>query len=137
MNKEPKPIPEVGKKYHFFDDGKVSDSRHYIATVTRIISLEETKEMFDESEYREYPCSLYDAWKEEKSDCPRLYARETDCIVACVIPEYDEDPVYFARGNKGEWWSFNVANSWQTGYLDIDNRWFDEHSKEREYTRKL
>lgn len=28
---------EVGKKYNFFDDGKIYASRHYIAEVTDII----------------------------------------------------------------------------------------------------
>ena len=38
-----KPIPEIGKQYHFFDDGKVSYSRHSMAMVVAIISVEEAK----------------------------------------------------------------------------------------------
>lgn len=137
MNKETRPVPEVGKKCHFFDDGKVSDSRHYIATVNRIITLEEAKDMYIPDCFREHIYLLYNAWEEGKADHPWLFASDTDCIVECNIPEYDKDPIYFARGKEGEWWSFNVTNSWQTGYLDIDGRWFDEYSKEREYSRKM
>ena len=28
------PIPQVGEVRHFFDDGKMRESRHYIATIT-------------------------------------------------------------------------------------------------------
>ena len=30
---------EIGNKYNFFDDGKISLSRHYIAEVTDIIPI--------------------------------------------------------------------------------------------------
>ena len=36
-------VPEVGKKYHFFDDGKISPSRHYIAQVEQIIDMKEAR----------------------------------------------------------------------------------------------
>ncbi len=42
-NKNLKPIPEVGKFYHFWDDGKTSTSRHYICKVEKIITPEEAK----------------------------------------------------------------------------------------------
>ena len=32
---------EIGKKYNFFDDGKISISRHYIAEVKDIIPFHE------------------------------------------------------------------------------------------------
>ena len=31
------PVPHVGEVRHFFDDGKMSESRHYIATITNVI----------------------------------------------------------------------------------------------------
>ena len=34
MNKQP--LPKIGQQYHFFDDGKSSNNRHYIATVKKI-----------------------------------------------------------------------------------------------------
>lgn len=40
---ELKPIPKIGSSYHFFDDGKIRESRHYIATVLDVITPEQTK----------------------------------------------------------------------------------------------
>ena len=38
-----KPLPEVGKLYHFWDDGKSSPSRHYICKVERIVPYNEAE----------------------------------------------------------------------------------------------
>ena len=38
------PVPEVGKEYHIFDDGKVRPSRHYIAKVVEVIPFEACKD---------------------------------------------------------------------------------------------
>ena len=37
------PIPKVGDKHNFFDDGKLRESRHYIAEVLEVITPEEAK----------------------------------------------------------------------------------------------
>ena len=31
------PVPEVGKEYHIFDDGKLNINRHYTAKVLEVI----------------------------------------------------------------------------------------------------
>lgn len=41
MKNKLEPIPEVGKYYHFFDDGKLFPSRHYICRVERLLSKED------------------------------------------------------------------------------------------------
>ena len=33
------PVPEVGKEYHAFDDGKIRPSRHYIAKIVNILQI--------------------------------------------------------------------------------------------------
>lgn len=38
------PIPEVGKDYHIFDDGKIKPSRHYIAKILEIVPFEECQD---------------------------------------------------------------------------------------------
>lgn len=84
---EKEPIPEIGRKYHFFDDGKVSMSRHSMAIVTNIIPLNKAKELMfrakldedyneittyitPESNVNEYTYekSLYDIWVNEVSE---------------------------------------------------------------------
>ena len=39
MNKQA--LPELGKRYHFFEDGKSGPSRHYIIEIIEIIPFEE------------------------------------------------------------------------------------------------
>jgi len=132
MAKKNKNIPEIGKQYHFFDDGKISPSRHFIATVEEIIPIEESKNMIlktiigtftDETKFTEM--SLYDIWSFEVMGHPWLYAPETDYIIKCSIPVYDEEPIYFIRTRDGGWFSIDITSSWQAGRLDIDGKLFE------------
>ena len=124
------PVPEVGKEYHFFDDGKISPSRHSIATITRILTKEEAKninfeltEYFhtdDGDDYYDYKASLYDIWQGEIKEYYWLIAEDTDYIVEASIPDYDENLIYFVRTKDGGWFSMNIQSSWQGGRLDVD-----------------
>ena len=42
---KPKAVPEIGKEYHFFDDGKITPMRHYMLKVERIITPENAKHL--------------------------------------------------------------------------------------------
>ncbi len=139
MTKENKNIPEIGKQYHFFDDGKISPSRHFIATVEEIIPIEETKNIVlktiigtftEKTEFTEMP--LYDIWSIEVMGHPWIYAPETDYIIKCSIPNYDNDPIYFIRTRDGGWFSIDITSGWQAGRLDIDGKLF-ENLKEYGY----
>lgn len=124
-------IPEVGKQYHFFDDGKISSTRHYIATVLEIIPIADAKNIII-STPRDYDwnthenhfidMSLYDIWRDEVTEINWVFNDETDYIVKCSIPDYDDDPIYFARDKKNNWFSMNVTSWWQCGRLDIDGK---------------
>lgn len=51
-------IPKIGEKYHFFDDGKLQNNRHYIAECVKILTPEEAKH------YKLFGVtSLYEYWK--------------------------------------------------------------------------
>lgn len=116
------PIPVIGEFYHFWDDGKSSVGRHYIAKCEEIISLEEAKHLFTDVEGEDGEptiISLYDTWVLEKLHCDFLYAKDTDCIVKCSIPKYDDGPIYFVRTVDGGWFSIDFTNSWQGGRLDV------------------
>ena len=39
------PVPKIGDKHHFFDDGKMNESRHYIAEVLSVITPEEANRL--------------------------------------------------------------------------------------------
>lgn len=135
-------IPEINKKYPFFDDGKISSSRYYVATIVQHITLDEAKTIMFNHYSSELDtmieASLYDIWREEVDDhrqsknfvvhngcdttpgSPWLYAEETDLIIAASIPKYDDDLIYFVRDVRGGWFSMDVTNSWQSGELDTD-----------------
>lgn len=137
-----KECPKIGKKYHFFDDGKIRESRHYIAIVKRLLTPEEAKSVIIDCKFRGYNISLYDIWKKEIEEhrqtenfkvingsstepgAPWLYAEDTDYFVECSIPVYDENPVWFVRDTRGGWFSLNTINTWMTGELDIDGKLF-------------
>lgn len=129
-----KEIPKIGKEYHFFDDGKISDSRHFIAIIDELIPIDEAKNIII-STPRDYDVStgknifvdlsLYDIWIDEVKYIDWIFAKETDYIIKASIPIYDDDPIYFARTKDGGWFSMDTTNWWQSGRLDIDGKLYE------------
>jgi hypothetical protein len=125
-------VPQVGEKLHFFDDGKVSDSRHYMAIVTHVLTPEQAKRMyvdkraFCESHSIEFDCnsklSLLDIHAEEVKNTDWLFADQTDYFIACSIPEFDDHIIWFVRTKDSHqsWFSMDIQSNWQGGYLDVD-----------------
>lgn len=144
-------VPQIGKDYHFFDDGKIRDSRHYIGTVMEILTEEEAREKklrtyinddnttegmdceYDEASDTFYTdMSLSEIRKREYSNhlntesCSSwLYAKETDCYIGVSIPEYDENIIWFVRDIDGGWFSMSIQDSWQCGRLDVDGKLYE------------
>lgn len=105
------PVPEVGKEYNIFDDGKLSPSRHYLATITELIP-------FDDCNH-----TIYDMWKANVNWCPHLYSETTDYIVKAEAKYYSNDvPLYFVRTTDGSWFSLG----WFGARLDIDGSLFNK-----------
>lgn len=150
-----KPIPKIGNSYHFFDDGKIKESRHYIATVLDVITPEQTKNiMFSRVDDEvSFEISLYEIWRNEIDDhrqstnfkviaagvsmevgAPWLYAEETDYFIKCSIPEYDENDVWFVRTVNGGWFSLDTNSWWMSGELDVDGQLFNNMMKDYETT---
>lgn len=118
-------IPKIGKYYHFFDDGKLSPSRHYICRVERIITPEEAKSIMCEvpNEYDDIMDAilLYDHWHDnEMPNHDWLYAKDTDYFIECSCPKYDKHNLWFVRTKDGGWFSMDIQSWWQGGRLDID-----------------
>lgn len=136
MNKEYKlePIPEVGKEYHFWDDGKSSPSRHYICRCERVIKPQEAKKInFDLLYYPHgtktdipipYTKSLYDIWKDAVIDHYWLMAEDTDAFVEVSCPSYDENNLWAARTKFGGWFTLDIQSSWQGGDIDVTGEKF-------------
>ena len=68
-------VPEIGKYYHFWDDGKSSPSRHYVCKCERVITPDEAKNIMVNVPYDDdltIETTLYDHWLEsEMPDMPK------------------------------------------------------------------
>lgn len=120
------PVPHVGEVRHFFDDGKMSESRHYIATITKVIP------------YKKAPQKLKKIWKNQRWNCYWLYAYETDYFIKASIPGYDKNPIWFVRTKGGGWFSFETVACWMSGRLMEAGFDYEEWKNENiiKYVRK-
>lgn len=126
-----KPIPEVGKKYHCYDDGKITFSRHFIIEVNEVLGHQAFKKKYPEK-FQEY--------RERVKDCYWLYSTHSDKFIITKEGENNELGVY-VRTKDGGWFGvgdyFNCALLDVTGEIsrnllqNIDNFEFDEGEKER------
>lgn len=108
-------IPEIGKTYAFFDDGKTGLSRRYKATVTGIIPFHLIK--------ANHPV-LYCSWRREARCAPNLYAKETDYFVECFVPKYEDGYlIYCVRDVNDGWFSIDHPHGWMSGLLDVDGEY--------------
>jgi hypothetical protein len=105
LNSKPykeQPVPEVGKEYHVFDDGKISPSRHSIVRITEVIPFADVNHK-----------AFLEEWQQEVQDCYWLYAKETDYFVKA---ERDDETDYFVRTKDGGWFSLGFFGA----RLDVD-----------------
>lgn len=103
-----KPIPKVNQTCMFFDDGKISYSRMYQATVKQVMV------------YDDAPDKVKKAFERESKSHDWIWNKTTDYIIACDIKDYDNNLIWFARTVDGGWFSMDVDKSWQGGRLDVD-----------------
>lgn len=127
------PIPDIGKTYMFYDDGKISRCRQDKARVLCVITKEDAKEIFIPTYYDDDfnlttikqdieptgSISLYDIWLLSKKEYDWIFANDTDYFIECSIPEYDENTIWFVRTKSGGWFSMDIQNEWQGGRLDV------------------
>lgn len=112
---ELKQVPEVGKEYHIFDDGKIKPSRHYIAKIQKLLYPDEAYEI----------TGLYNAWEEQVKECDWLFAAQTDYFVMAES-SYDKNPLYFVRTKNGGWFSLDYPDVWMGARLDIDGSMYKQ-----------
>ena len=101
-------IPNVNQTCMFFDDGKISYSRMYQATVKQVMV------------YDDAPDKVKKAFERESKAHDWIWNKTTDYIIACDIKDYDNNLIWFARTVDGGWFSMDVDKSWQGGRLDVD-----------------
>ena len=113
--KHMQPVPEVGRQYHCFDDGKITMSRHYTVDVREILGQMQFRKKYPE---------LFNVWLDESKNTYWLFARTTDKFIV-TVPNEDRNGDYmtevFVRTKRGGWFSF-TGNSLYCGRLDIDGK---------------
>lgn len=91
---------EVGKKYNFFDDGKISISRHYIAEVKDIISFNTF-----------YMSNFIKNAIQDSLDYNPIYVEDPQEVIICTIDDYIKGQFFFIKmsDNTGNYFSVNDA----------------------------
>lgn len=102
-----KPIPEVGKKYHCFDDGKITFSRHFIIKVDEVLGHQQFKKKYPEY-FRKYRSAVKSSYW--------LYSTHSDKFIITHKGEHDEFGVYI-RTKQGGW--FGMGDWWNSATLDV------------------
>ena len=127
-------IPEVGEVLHFFDDGKMGRSRHYMATVLRVVSCDDAKNILVKKRFWDpdpysmdselIDTALTDVWEIEKMEADWVFDEQTDYFIECSVPDYDENNLWFVRTKDGGWFSMDIQSGWQGGRLDTDGEMY-------------
>lgn len=104
------PIPEVGKKYHCFDDGKITFSRHFIIKVDEVLGHQQFRKKYPEKfeEYRNAVKNSY--W---------LYSTHSDKFIITHHGENNKLGVY-VRTKRGGW--FGIGSWFDCGELDVSGK---------------
>lgn len=102
-----KPIPEVGKKYHCFDDGKIRFSRHFIIQVDEVLGHQQFKKKYPE---------LFNQYRESVKRRYWLYSTHSDKFIITYKGENNELGVY-VRTKQGGW--FGAGNWFDSATLDV------------------
>lgn len=102
------PLPKIGGKYYYFDDGKIKITRRMEVIITEI------------TPFNEIDSETLKLWMEEvEYSNDWLYAKETDYFVKANLKISDdkiENIVFVRTINNGGWFSLG----WWGGRLDID-----------------
>lgn len=129
--KHMEPVPEVGKKYHCFDDGKIRFSRHFIIQVDEVLGFMAFK--------KKYP-KLFEQYVESVRQSYWLYSTHSDKFVITHKGENNELGVYVRTKQggwfgAGAWWNSATLDStgelWDNLIADIDNYDYTDEEKKR------
>ena len=119
------PVPEVGKKYHCFDDGKITFSRHFIIQVDEVLGYVQFKKKYP-NEFKQYV--------KKAKQCYWLYSTHSDKFVITYAGDNDELGVY-VRTKQGGW--FGVGSWFNSAELDSTGEIWNslvEHIDDFSYT---
>ena len=112
--KHMQPVPEVGRRYHCFDDGKITFSRHFIIQVDEVLGHQQFK--------KKYP-KEFELYREAVKGHYWLYSTHSDKFIITHKGENDELGVY-VRTKQGGW--FGIGFYWNSAELDVTGKSWDE-----------
>ncbi len=123
----PSTIPKIGKRYHCFDDGKISLSRHFIIKIDEILDFMQFKKKYPE---------MVKQYIEETKSCYWLYSRRSDKFIITLNGEGSEPGVYI-RTKDGGWFGIGYFSSrldvtgklWKRLIQDLDLFNYTEEEK--------
>lgn len=104
------PVPEVGKMYHCFDDGKIRFSRHFIIQVDEVLGFIQFRKKYPE---------LFERYIEAVKQCYWLYSTHSDKFVITYKGE-NEGLGVFVRTKQGGW--FGAGYWWNSATLDVTGK---------------
>ena len=116
--KHMEPIPEVGKKYHCFDDGKITFSRHFIIEVNEVLGHQQFKKRYPEQ---------FKLYREAVKNCYWLYSTHSDKFVITYKGE-DKGLGVYVRTKQGGW--FGIGDFWDSASLDVTGEIWDNLVKD-------
>ena len=109
----PQPIPEAGKQYWFFDDGKIRHSNLYQATVLGVLDPDKV------------PAFVKEAIEKARKEDNCMFKDTTDKAIRCSVRDYDVNDIWLIRTKEDAWLSVSVESCRQGGLLDVDNHLMD------------
>lgn len=105
--KHMQPIPEVGKRYHCFDDGKITFSRHFIIQVDEVLGYMQFRKKYTDYFKKYVEAARGNYW---------LYSTHSDKFIITHKGENDELGVY-VRTKQGGW--FGIGDWFNSAKLDV------------------
>lgn len=128
---EPKPTPEIGKIYNFYDDGKVRRSRHALVKILDIIPFSRKSIVDQKIDKNVYSCictSIYgnaDLYGDIRTHTIIIKAEAIQGIYGDKTEETRGQDLYLVRTTDGGW--FSCQDLWLAGRLDVDHTLTDEY----------
>lgn len=106
-------VPEIGKRYHCFDDGKITFSRHFIIQIDEVLGYMQFR--------KKYP-DYFKKYVEAARGHYWLYSTHSDKFVITHKGENDELGVY-VRTKQGGW--FGIGDWFNSAKLDVTGNIWD------------
>ena len=104
------PLPEIGKTYFAYDDGKIRVTREYQVKVLDILT------------YKQLPKEIKRLWRQRAIESYWLFSPKSDYFIKAVRLEVDNGKEqYFARTHGNTWFGVSNTGDWDyCGELDTD-----------------